>query len=143
MSTTNIPAIFVLFRKDNKILLVLRQKTGWKDNHYTMPAGHVEDRESFRQAAVRESLEEVGLTIEPNDLKHRLTLHEIKPGEVRIGMTFEAAKWQGNPYNAEPHIHGEVAWFNLDDLPKNMVPQALFSLEQIKAGKTYAEFGWH
>jgi 8-oxo-dGTP diphosphatase len=141
MSTTNIPAVFIVFKKGNQILLVLRENTGWKDGHYTMPAGHVEARESFRQAAVRESLEEVGLTVALDDLEHLLTLHEIKPTEGRISTTLEATSWQGEPYNAEPHMHGEVAWFDLDKLPDNMVPQALYSLEQIKAGQTYAEFG--
>lgn len=138
--TTNIPAVFVLFRKADKVLLVLRQNTGWSDNMYTMPAGHVEAGETFRQAAVREALEEVGLTVAPENLKHRLTLHEIKPAEGRVGITLEATSWRGEPYNAEPHMHGEVAWFELNSLPPNLVPQALYSLEQIKAGNAYAEF---
>lgn len=140
--TTNIPAVFVLFKDGNKVLLVLREHTGWSDGNYTMPAGHVENRESFRGAAVRESLEEIGVNVPSKHLEHRLTLHEINSTEVRIGMTFEATEWAGEPYNAEPEIHGGIGWFDLDNLPSNMVPQALYSLEQIKAGKAYAEFGW-
>lgn len=140
MSTTIVPAVFVLFEKDGKVLLVLRENTGWSDGMYTMPAGHVEIHETFRQAAVREAQEEVGLTVQLDNLEHRLTLNEIKPDEDRIGMTLQATKWKGEAYNAEPHVHGEVAWFDVDNLPSNMVPQALFSLEQINAGKAYAEF---
>lgn len=138
--TNVVPAVFVLFEKAGKVLLVLRENTGWSDGMYTLPAGHVESQETFRQAAAREAKEEVGLDVKLDDLKHLLTLNEIKPGEERIGMTFRAIKWQGEPHNAEPHIHSEVAWFEVDNLPANIVPQALYSLEQIKAGETYAEF---
>lgn len=142
MSTTAIPAVFVLFRSNGKVLLVLRQNTGWSDGMYTMPAGHVEAKETCLAAAMREAKEEVGVTVEESDLEHCLTIHETNATEERFGLTFEASKWKGEPFNAEPEIHGEVAWFDTDNLPSNMVPQAKFSLEQIKAGKTYAEYGW-
>jgi hypothetical protein len=57
-------------------------------------------------------------------------------------MVFEAERWQGELINAEPHVHSEVSWLDLDNLPENIIPEIRFALEQIKVGITYAEFGW-
>ncbi len=43
---------------------------------------------------------------------------------------------------ARPHIHGELTWIDPKNLPKNMVPSVKYAIEQIMAGKNYAEYGW-
>ena len=142
--TTNIPAVFILLNRGDKILFVLRSNTGWMDGHYALPAGHVEAAESFMQAAQRELLEEVGIKLNLRQLKHAVTIHELKPDrqEVRVGVCFEALDWTGEPVNAEPEVHGEIKWFNADELPDKLTPSTREALAAIKAGKTYAEFGW-
>jgi 8-oxo-dGTP diphosphatase len=57
-------------------------------------------------------------------------------------VVFEVTNWTGEIHNAEPGIHKELTWFKIDSLPKNIIPATRFYLEQIEAGKTYAEFGW-
>lgn len=134
----------MLVRRDNKVLFVLRSHTGWMDGHYALPAGHVEKNESFVQAAQRELEEEVGLKATRDQFHHAVTLHEFKPAisEVRIGVCFEISDWQGEAVNAEPDKHDEIRWFSLDEIPEKLTSSTREALAAIKAGQTYAEFGW-
>jgi ADP-ribose pyrophosphatase YjhB (NUDIX family) len=135
-------AVYVIFRKANRIAFLLRQNTTYMNEHYSLPAGKVEKRESFTDAAVREIKEEVGVALHPSSLKQIFTGQRIHPDSAWVDIVFEATKWQGEPYNAEPHVHGELAWLDPAHLPANIVPYVRFYIDQIQAGKTYAEFGW-
>ena len=140
--TTNVPSICVVVRDGSKTLLILREHTGWKDGEYVVPSGHVEANETFKQAAVRETLEEVGLQVKPEDLKYLLTVHRQSPSSTRIDVYFETIKWSGTARNMEPKIHAEVKWFDIANLPDNVADYIKFGLDNIRAGNTYAEFGW-
>lgn len=135
-------AVYVIFRKADKIAFLLRQNTNYMNGHYGLPSGKVEKRESFTSAAVREIKEEVGVTLHRDDLKQIFTGQRVHPDSAWVDIVFEAVNWEGEPYNAEPHVHGELAWLDPAHLPDNMVPYVRFYIEQIWAGKTYAEFGW-
>lgn len=56
-------ASYVILRKNDAVALLLRANTNWMKNHYGLPAGKVENDESFLACAVRETEEEVGLSI--------------------------------------------------------------------------------
>ena len=51
-------------------------------------------------------------------------------------------QWQGDVINNEPHMHGELAWFALDDLPDNVTPNQRLMLEAYLRGEHYCELGW-
>jgi 8-oxo-dGTP diphosphatase len=134
-------ASYVVLRQSGKIAFVLRSSTGWMDNYYGLPSGKVEISESFTLAAIREAREEVGVEVTPQNLKYLLTVH--RRDEIDwIDAYFEALEWHGEPVNAEPHLHSELAWLDPDNLPENVVPSVRFALEQIEAGKSYCEYGW-
>lgn len=134
-------ASYVIVHKNGKIASVLRSNTGWMDGFYGLPAGKVEKDEQFSTAAIREALEEVGIKVAPNDLKFIHVMHRRAETDW-VDIFFQAAKWEGEPTNAEPDVHSEVAWLDLNDLPENVIPAVRYALEQIEAGKTYSEFGW-
>ena len=52
----------VLFQED-RVLLGLRKGTAWCDGWWHVPAGHLEDGESFLVGMVREAREELGIAI--------------------------------------------------------------------------------
>lgn len=134
----------VFLKRDGNIAMVLRSNTAWMDGYYGLPGGKVEPGESFTQAAVREAEEEAGVTIKPEDLKPVLVNHRKTEDatEAWIDVFFEAEIWEGEVINAEPDRHKTIEWFSPDDLPTNTIPVLHFALEQIKAGKTYCEYGW-
>lgn len=135
-------AAYLIFRKGDKVALLLRQNTPWMNDHYALPAGKAEKTEGLLACAVREAQEETGASVKAKDLKPVLTVHRHNEDSDWIDLVFEAIKWEGDLYNAEPHVHGELKWFDINKLPENVVPNTRFMLEQIAAGKTYAEYGW-
>ena len=137
-------ASYVLLRRANTIAFVLRKNTKWMDNYYGLPSGKVENDESFAAAAIREAKDEVGITVQSSALRHVLTCHRKSNDNSLswVDVYFEVDEWEGEPVNAEPHVHSELAWLDLDALPENTIPAVRYCLDQIKAGITYAELDW-
>jgi len=145
MSTITEPACYVLIRKDNTLLFVLRENTGFMDGCYSLPAGRVEHGETYAQGAAREALEEVGLTVALADLRHVFTGHRWDGSQeppTRVDVYFEALKWTGTPSNLEPEKHSNIAWLPVDNLPENIMSYQRSALLKIFAGETYEEHGW-
>lgn len=135
-------AAYIIFRKNDKIAFLLRSNTPWMNGYYSLPAGKVEEDEAATATAIREAEEEVGVKIHKQDLKPILTVHRRSGDSDWLDVIFEADKWQGELRNAEPDTHGELAWFNPNNLPENTIDYISFYIKQIAAGKQYAEYGW-
>lgn len=134
-------ATYVILRKGNLVAFVLRENVSWMKHHYGMPSGKVEKNEAFTAAAIREAKEETGVDILPEDLEYIHTMHRNE-GTDWVDVYFEAKKWSGTPYNAEPHMHSSLEWLDPGNLPKNVIPSVAYALKQIADGKTFSEFGW-
>ena len=142
--TTNIPSCYLLIRKDDKLLFVLRENTGYMDGMYALPSGHVEHLETFTQGAAREALEEVNIKVDPKNLRHVHTMHRLatERDHVRVDVLFEIDTWTGQPNNQEPGKHSKIDWLTINRLPDNVMDYQAHALSQIALGKTYSEFGW-
>lgn len=134
-------SVYILLRNKNKAVFIFRSNTDWMNNHYDLPSGKVEKNETFSEAAIREAKEEIGVTIDPKHLRYLHTVHRLDDLDW-VDICFEALEWHGDIINAEPHVHSEVTWLDLDDLPENVIPCTKDVLEQIAKGKTYSEYGW-
>ena len=137
-------ASYIVFRKEGKVAFLLRSGTSWMNGYYGLPAGKVENDESFTAGAVREAKEEVGVNIKSQHLKPLLTIHRKAYGHAPlwVDVYFEAERWEGDLINAEPTVHSEITWLDPSNLPENVIPAVTFAIEQIQAGQTYAEYGW-
>lgn len=140
-------ASYVLLKQEGKFAFVLRgENTKWMQGFYSLPSGKIEVNEAASAAAIREAKEEVGISIKPDKLRHVLTMQRNDAGNTYqewVDFFFEATGWEGVVHNAEPHMHDAVAWFTLDELPKNIVPNVRAAFEAIQKGTTFTEFGWH
>ena len=73
-----VPAVYLMPVKDNKILLLERTNTGYKDGQYSLIAGHKEEDEKATDAMLREAKEEAGIDIKSEDLDFVHIMHRLK-----------------------------------------------------------------
>jgi len=117
-------AVYLIPRDGNKVLLSLRKNTGWMDGNYSLVAGHVEAFETAEDAMIREAFEEAGIKVAAENLKFVHVLQRLKddPDDSYIDIFFESEKWDGEITNAEPEKCGGLDWFDIDNLPDNILP---------------------
>ncbi len=141
-----IAVVYLFFLRENKILLLRRQNTGYEDDNYSVTAGHVDDNESLYTAAIREAKEETGLDLSKNDISLVHIMHK-KEKDIRMDFFFTAKKWKGEPKNTEPNLCSDLRWFPTDHLPKNIIghiKQAINSYQNksYQNKLLYSEIGW-
>ena len=137
-----VPASYVLLVREQdgvrEVLLHLRTGTGYMDDHWATLAGHVEEGETARAAAVREAAEEAGVRLEEDDLVPLTTLHRISPGEdqveQRVDFFWLAEQWTGVPRIVEPAKAADLRWFPLSALPEPVVPHEHEVLGRVASG---------
>lgn len=132
-----VPAAYVVLRRDDgRVLMLLREGTGWMDGHWAVPAGHVEAGESVQTAALREAREEVGVTIDAGDLEPLTVMHRSQqtgdPIDERVDFFFTTSRWSGEPRLMEPGKAAGLDWFALDDLPDPVVPHERLVLDALR-----------
>jgi ADP-ribose pyrophosphatase YjhB (NUDIX family) len=134
--------VHVLLVRGDDLLLIRRRGT-YGSGMWHLPSGKLDAGESLPAAAAREGGEEVGVLIDPADLRHVHTLHVAGSGPVpRLGVFFEARSWSGEPYNREPDKCSAVEWFRRDRLPDDVIPYPLAGIRAYLAGQTFGVLGW-
>lgn len=138
MADTNLKVRLILYNK-GKILL-LRQKKSLGGN-YTLVGGTIENTEYALEALIRESEEEAGIKLIPEDLQLVHVLHKrTKSKGHRITLYFKATKWNGEIKTGEPNKFKDVVWFSLDSLPANLSETVRHVLQEYRDGIMYSEF---
>ncbi|NTU46787.1 NUDIX domain-containing protein [Candidatus Roizmanbacteria bacterium] len=135
-------SVFALFIRNDKILLLKRCNTGWMDGHFSVPAGALDENETFQHAIVREIKEEVNATVDIKDLKLKHIMHTKTEGQEWEGIYYVVTKWKGTLIINEPEKHSDLQWCNLGELPFLIIPYVKQALEMIKDKKLYSEYGW-
>lgn len=119
-----------------EVLLSRRAGTVYAAGHWHFPSGHVDGPfEDVVTALVRETYEETGLVVEPDDVHAAVTVHHRAPGgSARVGFFFEIRRWSGTPDVKEHKVCDAVDWFAFDALPEPMVAYCRAGLEAYRAG---------
>jgi 8-oxo-dGTP diphosphatase len=134
--------VFLLFIDKDKVLLLRRFQTGYKDGFYNVPSGHVDGNESAISAACREAKEEVGVDIKPEWLKLVHTMHEKAEEHERLNLGFMVDHYNGVIRNAEPHKCDELLWAYIHELPDNIVSSVRGIIENTDQGKPYSDLNF-
>ena len=129
---------FLFLHKNDKVLLLRRFNTGWKDGYYTLPAGHVDVGEKITHAIRREAYEECGVQVREEELSFIHVKH-IYTDKNYIAFFFKADVWEGEPRIAEPKKCDDVGWFDLDGLPDKTLPLVKAMLTDYKKGILFSE----
>ena len=115
---------WAVLERQGRILLARRSSVSYGNGLWGLPGGHVEDNETLAEAAARESLEEIGVQLDPASLLPLgLTRYVDRSGpDIVRGLDafFLAREWQGQPYAASEC--SEVGWFLPYELPPDTLP---------------------
>ncbi|MBI3413333.1 MAG: NUDIX domain-containing protein [Candidatus Aenigmarchaeota archaeon] len=137
-------AVYLVLKKDGKVLMLRRFNTGFADGNYSLIAGHVDGGESVFDAMARETKEETGIDIKHEDLKVIHIMHRRceSPDYERFCVFLEASKYSGEIKNMEPNKCDDVRWFPINDLPVNTVDYVKMAIKNSDGGIFFSEDGW-
>ena len=132
-------AVYLLLFKEDAVLLLRRCGTGYHDGDYSLPAGHLETKESLTETLFRETKEEIGidLNIEKTKLVHVMHRSKLKP--PYFDFFFSSAEWKGTPSILEPNKCDDLQWFPMSDLPTNIIPYIRSAISAVCENKFYSE----
>jgi len=131
----------LVLAREGKLLMLLRQNTGYMDGHWGLVAGHVDAGETFREAMAREAFEEAGLRLAPDQLHLAHIMHRNSDSE-RVSLFFTTDAATGAPQNREPDKCAALLWQPRTALPETTIPYIRAALGYIAEGRHYSEFGW-
>jgi 8-oxo-dGTP diphosphatase len=134
-------AVHLFLLRGHAVLLLRRFNTGYEDGNYSVVAGHVDGDEEIKAAMIREAREEAGITLLQEDLEVVGVMHR-KSNDERIDFFLVAERWTGELRNCEPERCDELAWYDWDDLPLNVLPYIRKALENYRVGRWFESFGW-
>ena len=135
--------VHLILIADSRVLMGLRENTGFADGSWSVPGGRLERGESIQAAVIREAEEELGIRVDPAHLTFVHLCHYLDPdGQARLGVFFIATAWDGEPVNAEPLKCSTAAWHPLDDLPPKTVDYVRSAIDDYLASRSMSLHGW-
>ncbi len=140
-------AVFlILTKKENNkeyVLLQKRYNTGVLDNTFDVSvSGHLENNESLEDAMIRETKEEIGVSIQKEDLNFVSIMHaNVSYGDY-IFVVFSSNKYNGKEQIMEKDKCSELKWFDINELPKDMDETRKIMIENYKNKNNYNEYGF-
>lgn len=138
-----IGGVYLVLTQNDTVLLMLRQNTGFGDGFYSLVSGHLEANESITNATIREAQEEIGIIINPEDLEFASVMHRNAPkgGIGRVNYFMKPKKWYNTIKNMEPEKCKELKFFNIKELPTNIIPHVKVGIDLSLKGIKFIEFG--
>jgi 8-oxo-dGTP pyrophosphatase MutT (NUDIX family) len=132
-----------------ELLLQRRQNTGYSDGMWDCAAsGHVDMGESMTAAMAREAWEELGISVDPADVRFCTLAHKNWSDtgdafdDIYYNAFFTLDRYEGTPSIREPEKCSELRWFPADELPEDLIADRARAWRNYKAGIAYSEEGW-
>ncbi len=101
----------------------------------------MDGNETIKQAMIREATEEAGIVINENDIEIVAFLHR-KTDPERFDIFLRCDKWNGEVTNMEPNKCSELSWFDINNLPSNIIPCVKKAIENYQNNIMFDNFGW-
>jgi 8-oxo-dGTP diphosphatase len=144
--------VHLLLMRDGRVLLGRRANTGYGDGAYEPPSSRLAERETIVEAAIRVAAAQPGIALSPLHVSLAHVMHDVS-GAGRIAFFLTADGWDGEPgggtdgHSTDGHSaasYSDFDWFDIDDLPANMIDRARVAIRNYAAGvgfSTYPAFG--
>ncbi len=132
---------WILLRHGSYFLFLKRsEKSKNWPLHWTIPWGKIEAWEDALECAIRETTEEVGVSIRKTDIIGDIIVHAHYIDGEKTSYIYLVDTWGGMPDNLEPGLHDEMVWKSLMDFPYPMVPHIHEWIEWILAHKKIIDY---
>lgn len=133
-------AVYAVIISNSQILLSLRKNTGFMDGKYGLVSGHVEENETLVEAMIREAKEEAGIDIRKLKLATTMFRHKItEDGNDYIDFYFMVEDFNGDIVNNEPDKCGSLEFFDINNLPDNIINYVKFGIDNVLDSNNYCE----
>lgn len=128
----------------NRIILGLRQNTGFSDGSYGLIGGRVKQGETIAQGVKRKVVEETAIDLPLSMFQLQHVFHRKSEEDEYLVFCFTADidAFQVNLKNNKVSKYKEVQFFSCDELPKNIVVAHKQAIESIQKNIAYSEHGW-
>jgi 8-oxo-dGTP diphosphatase len=126
--------------RDERLLLLRRAGTGYRDGWYVLPGGHLRAGERIVDCAARELAEETGLSAAPTQLRPAAVLPYRSGGEQGIDFIVRCRSAVGEARIGEPDRCDDLGWWAIDALPDQTAPYIPLALAMLERGEWFDEF---
>ena len=141
--TKSAAMLFPIREVNGKTEILLQQRKGWAAGKWDAAVGgHVDANEPMTACVQREAKEEIDIEISKDDIIFVNIQHNISKDSIYYDGHFFIKGFKGTPRICEPDKIGDLRWFDIDNLPDNMIDRRLQAIIDFKNGVTYTEFGW-
>lgn len=136
-------SVHILFYRNDEVLLLKRQNTGFQDGNWSVVAGRMDGNEEVVAAAIREAKEEAGVDIDPDQLEIIGMMHRKNTTSEWVDFFLKARDWRGEISNMEPEKCEQLTWFPVSELPSEMVSYIRVAIEHKQDGLWFESIGWN
>ncbi len=129
----------IIQNRKNEILIGKRK--GDFAPYYSIPGGHLENGETFEEAAIKEIFEETGLVIKkPKVIAVTNNLRTYRDENKHyISVCVFTNEFTGHCEIKEPEKCEEWIWCDIDKIPQPHFDASEYAIDCFKSGKFYIE----
>jgi 8-oxo-dGTP diphosphatase len=124
--------VTLLIAKNGRVLLRERANTGYGDGAYEPPSGQLADRETIVETAIRVA-SDAGIVIGAENVSLAHVMHDVSGGG-RIAFFLSVSGWAGPSTSPDAH------WFEVGNLPTNMLDRARVALRNYADGMRFSTY---
>lgn len=138
----NVLAFVVLSEEDDVLLVQPDKKESVAGDLYALVGTNVEQGETVLQAIRREVKEEINLGLPESDFSLMHVSHGKDSKHEFIAFFFHVDISEFSLEDNESSKYSDMEFFDINELPNNIIPSHEQALDSIKKAVLYSEHGW-
>lgn len=138
-------AVYGILTLGDRVLLMRRAGSGYRDGQLSLPAGHLDGGEDAVNGLVRELHEELMIAVDPACCRLAVTMHrapETSSDREYLDLFFAVDRWTGTPAIGEPSRCSELVWAQRSALPSGLVDYVAAALDAADNARPLLLHGW-
>ncbi len=132
----------LILNENNEILMLKRQNTGYYDECFCLPSGHIESGETSEETLIHEMKEEISIDVTKEDFTPIAIFQRINDRQY-FDIWYYIKQREGTINNWEPEKCSEMKRFWKDNIPENITPDSKAVIEHWFKHKTKLKYYIH